>query len=135
MEKVFVDTSAWVGFFVKKDKNHEKAVSIFEKLKQSKIPIYTSDYIIDETITTIRGRSSHSQSVIAGDSLSTSKILSRVHISPQYFQRSWEFYKKYIDKEFSFTDCTSFTVMKDLNIRKAFCFDRNFEQAGFEVLK
>ena len=34
MEKLFVDTSAWVGLFVEKDKNHKKAVSIFEDLKQ-----------------------------------------------------------------------------------------------------
>lgn len=135
MEKIFVDTSAWVSLFVENDRNHEKAVSIFEDLKQSKIPIYTSDYIIDESITTILGRASHSQSVIAGDSLFTSKIISRVYVSPEYFQRSWELYKKYTDKEFSFTDVTSFTIMKDLNIRKVFSFDEEFEQAGFEVLK
>lgn len=135
MEKVFVDTSAWVGLFVGNDKNHEKAVSIFEDLKQSKIPIYTSDYIIDETITTILGRTSRSQSVIAGESFFTSEIISKVNVSPEYFQRSWGLYKKYTDKEFSFTDATSFTIMKDLNIRKAFSFDEEFEQAGFEVLK
>ena len=35
MEKIFVDTSGWVGLFVANDENHEKAVSIFENIKKA----------------------------------------------------------------------------------------------------
>jgi len=34
----------------------------------------------------------------------------------------------------SFTDCTSFAVMKDLEIETAFAFDRKFEEAVFARL-
>lgn len=64
MEKVFVDTSGWVALFVANDKNHKKATSIFEDLRKTNTQIYTSDYIIDETITTILARGSHKQSVL-----------------------------------------------------------------------
>ena len=134
MEKVFADTSGWVALFVVNDKDHEKAVSIFEDLKQSKVPIYTSDYVIDETITTILTRGNHKQSVFAGEVLLTSKIVKIVHVSANYFQSAWEFYQKYRDKQFSFTDVTSFTIMKDLNINRAFAFDRDFRQAGIELI-
>ena len=134
MEKVFVDTSGWVALFVANDKDHEKAISIFDDLKQSKVPIYTSDYVIDETITTILTRGNHKQSVFAGKVLLTSKIVKIVHVSASYFQSAWEFYQKYRDKQFSFTDVTSFTIMKDLNINRAFAFDRDFRQAGIELI-
>ncbi len=134
MEKVFVDTSGWVALFVENDQNHKKAVSIFEEIKNSKVPIYTSDYCIDETITTILARGSHKQSVLAGEALFTSKIIKIVHVCPDYLQAAWELYQKYKDKMFSFTDVTSFAIMKDLNIKKSFAFDREFVQAGIELI-
>ena len=134
MEKVFVDTSGWVALFVVNDKNHEKAISIFEDLKQSKTSIYTSDYCIDETITTIMAKGSHKQSVLAGEVLFTSEIIKIVQVSIDYRQNAWELSQKYKDKRFSFTDVTSFAIMKDLNIKKAFGFDREFTQAGIELI-
>ena len=134
MEKVFVDTSGWVALFVVNDKNHQKAVSIFEEIKNEKRPIYTSDYCIDETITTILVRGNHQQSVLAGEALFTSKIIKVVCVSPDYLKAAWELYQKYKDKRFSFTDVTSFIIMKGLNIKKAFAFDREFIQAGIELI-
>ena len=134
MEKVFVDTSGWVALFVENDKNHKKAVSIFEEITSLKALIYTSDYCIDETITTILARGSHKQSVLAGEALFTSKIIKIVHVCPDYFQSAWELYQKYKDKRFSFTDVASFVIMKDFDIRKAFAFDREFVQAGIELI-
>ena len=69
MEKVFVDTSAWVALFVKNDKNHQRAAAIFDKIKAASMSLYTSDYVIDETITTILAKGNHSQAVIAGSAL------------------------------------------------------------------
>jgi predicted nucleic acid-binding protein len=46
--------------------------------------------------------------------------------------RSWFF--RWSDKSFSFTDCTSFVVMKELRIRRALTLDRHFEQAGFDIV-
>lgn len=135
MEKIFVDTSGWVALFVDNDQNHKKAVSIFEDIKSLKgTLIYTSDYIIDETITTILARGNHKQSVLAGEALLTSKIIKIIHVSADYLQAAWGLYKKYKDKMFSFTDVTSFAIMKDLHIIKAFAFDREFAQVGLELM-
>ena len=38
------------------------------------------------------------------------------------------------DKDFSFTNCTSFVVMKELWIQTALTTDRHFSQAGFDSL-
>jgi predicted nucleic acid-binding protein len=36
--------------------------------------------------------------------------------------------KRYTDKDFSFTDCTSFSIMRSLKLKSAFAFDKHFEQ-------
>ena len=130
-----MDTSGWVALFVNNDQNHKKAESVFEDIKSSKAHIYTSDYVIDETITTILVRGNRKQSVLACEALFSSKIIKIVYVSPDYFQATWELYQKYKDKMFSFTDVTSFAIMKDLNIIKAFAFDREFAQAGIELIE
>ena len=40
---------------------------------------------------------------------------------------------KVLDKSYSFTDCTSFVVMRELGIREALTTDRHFVQAGFGI--
>lgn len=130
-----MDTSGWVALFVENDKNHKKAVAIFEEIKNERRLIYTSDYCIDETITTILVRGNHQQSVLAGEALFTSNIIKIVNVCPSYLMAAWELYQKYKDKKFSFTDVTSFAIMKDLNIKKAFAFDREFVQAGIELIE
>ena len=39
----------------------------------------------------------------------------------------------YDDKDFSFTDCTSFVMMRRLKIVDAFTADHHFEQMGFRL--
>jgi len=39
------------------------------------------------------------------------------------------------EREYSFVDATSFTVMRSLRIREAFAFDGDFAAAGFTELR
>jgi predicted nucleic acid-binding protein len=45
-----------------------------------------------------------------------------------------DFFFRYRDKEFSFTDCASFVVMRELKLREALTTDHHFAQAGFTLL-
>jgi predicted nucleic acid-binding protein len=44
------------------------------------------------------------------------------------------FFAKHSDQTWSFTDCVSFHLMKQLRLREALTSDHHFEQAGFVVL-
>jgi len=134
LERIFVDTSGWVALFVQNDQNHSRAASIFQKLGNEKAQLFTSDYVIDETITTILVRSNHYHSVVAGKALLTSSVIKIISVYPDSFKSSWELYQKFKDKKFSFTDVTSLTIIKNLNIQKAFAFDMEFIQAGIQLL-
>ncbi len=57
-----------------------------------------------------------------------------MHVSEQLEDDAWGLFKRYSDKRFSFTDCTSFVIMKQFGLMEAFTNDRHFEQMGFTAL-
>jgi len=57
-----------------------------------------------------------------------------IRINQELFDESWSLYKQRFDKEWGFTDCTSFTIMSKYGITTAFTNDHHFEQAGFQIL-
>lgn len=127
-KKVFVDTSAWFSLLDEDAENHQIAV---EYLNETKTPFITSDYIIDETLTLIRSTISHKTAVGFWDNLNKSRWATIIDISSQDKANAIDIFKKYHDKDFSFTDCTSFALMQRLDIKDAFSFDRHFRQIGF----
>jgi predicted nucleic acid-binding protein len=44
------------------------------------------------------------------------------------------FFRKHGDQAWSFTDCVSFCVMKELRLNEALTTDQHFEQAGLVAL-
>ncbi len=57
-----------------------------------------------------------------------------IDVSADDINRSWGHFVRRSDKEYSFTDCTSFAVMKRLKIGVAIAVDADFRRAGFVVL-
>jgi predicted nucleic acid-binding protein len=55
-------------------------------------------------------------------------------VHPRDEERAKEIIRKYIDKNFSYTDATSFAVMERLGLKEAFGFDPHFQQYGLKLL-
>lgn len=131
--RLFVDTSAWLALNDRNDQYHNKAAAKSSEIKKQRIELITSEYILDESITLIRYRVSHQAAVIFGDSLLESSIVRIEEVTNEDRLKAWEMFKRYEDKELSFTDCASFVFMKHLRLQKAFTFDEHFKQMGFEI--
>jgi predicted nucleic acid-binding protein len=131
--KIFVDTSAWLALNDRNDQYHSEAVSKLNIVTKQKIELITSEYVVDESIAIIRYRVSHKAAVVFGDSLMNSTIVTVADITEEERFKAWMLFKKYDDKELSFTDCTSFALMNKLRLRKVFAFDDHFKQIGFEL--
>ena len=100
----------------------------------NKVQYYTSNFVLDESITLLSKRIGHEQTVDFCEKISKSGLIKVIHISETIEKQAWQIFKKYSDKEYSFTDCTSFAVMKNFKIDSAFTNDHHFEQMGFEIL-
>lgn len=102
-------------------------MSLIQSFREQTI---TTDYVVDETLTLLRARNENQRAIAFGRSVLEGQGANVVPISDLDLAKSWEIFKKYSDKEWSFTDCTSFVVMERLGIQKAFAFDDHFRQFG-----
>ncbi len=131
--KYFVDTSFWCALYDANDCHHTDAVKIWEALSQMPVRLFITDYIFDEIITLISRKINTKKAIELGQTLLTSEVVHILQVDETMFQKSWELLNKYDDQNFSFTDCTSFTLMQANRIEAALTFDGHFSQMGFIV--
>lgn len=131
MERIFVDTSGWYALTDVRDPHHEAAKDWFE---QDTLPLVTTDYVLDETLTFIRMKLGHRLGVQFGERLLESALAQIVAVTSQDRQAAWQIFKKFKDQKLSFTDCTSFAVMKRLGLRQVLTVDKHFQVMGFSLV-
>lgn len=132
LNMIFVDTSAWYAAIIPSDENH-KAVS--EWLNENTEPLITTDYIVDETLTLLRARGESKRALLMGERFFESKMVEVYLLTEGDLIETWKVFRRYDDKEWSFTDCSSKIVMEALGVTKALAIDRHFIQFGsIEVL-
>lgn len=132
---VFVDTGAWLALHDRSDQYHPKALPLANRLKTQHIPWITTDYIFSEAVTLIRFRIGYSAAVSFGRSILDSKIVGIFDVTGDDRHEAWNLFVRHQDQDFSFTDCTSFVVMRRLKVREVFGFDRHFLTMGFLLLQ
>jgi hypothetical protein len=131
MERAFVDTGAWYAYINAKDPDHFKVREILESFNGR---LVTSSYIFDEIVTLVLGRLGHQRAVKVGEVLLSPRAVEMVRIRAVDEQSAWQLFQERSDKMYSFTDCTSFVLMRRLNLTKALTLDEHFAQEGFEVV-
>lgn len=134
MKQIFVDTNGWIALSSKRDQFHKIALQTNKRLLKNGSQYITTNYVLDETYTALLTKVGHFAAVDFGEKIRATKITTIIHITKEIEEESWELFKKYSDKQFSFTDCTSFAVMKKLSLTEAFTNDHHFQQMGFKVL-
>ena len=94
----------------------------------------TTDYVVDETLSLLRARLGLDAAARWWAQVDASSRVQWERIGPERAARARTWFFDRRDKDFSFTDCTSFVVMRELRLRAALTTDRHFLQAGFEVV-
>jgi len=127
---IFIDTSAFLALENRKDQYHKPALMFRDSLLESKESLITSDYVLDESYTIIRLRAGHKIAVRFGEMIQATVLIEIKYLTKEILREAWHIFKSFSDKEFSFTDCTSFALMESLQIKAAFTFDDHFNQYG-----
>lgn len=130
-----MDTSAFFALTDRSDVNHAQAKKALARLARDGRELLTTSYLLDETLTLVRFRIGHRHAVKLGEKLMASAWCRMLEISAELRQAAWEIFVRYGGQSFSFTDCTSFAVMRAMRLSEAFTFDRaDFRAAGFVAL-
>ncbi len=131
---VFVDTAGWMSLADAADPQHADAKAWRDSWLEAGGLLVSTDHVADETLTLIRFRLGIAAAERWWDQVEGSTRLAWEWIDPLRAEKARRWMFRWHDKDFSFTDCTSFVVMKEQRLRSALTGDRHFAQAGFEIV-
>jgi len=132
---IFVDTSAWYALEVEDDVNHDAACKFLPQIASGKHGILiTTDYILDETLTLLRSRRGLAAAAAFIDKVNKSKSVRVFWINEDLFEKALGIFLKSEHKSWSFTDCTSFSLTRELSVSETFSFDNHFREAALQLL-
>jgi hypothetical protein len=103
-------------------------VVFYRSSKEKGARFLTTNFVVCETMNYLRARVSHQIAILFWESLKKSGFIEMITVTPSMEDAAFAIFKRYQDKDFSFTDCTSFSAMRALKLKKAFAFDKHFEQ-------
>ena len=128
---IFVDSGGWFASVVTDDDDYEMARNWLEENKE---PLFTTNYIVDETLTLLRARGENQKALEVGNLFFRGLLADVYHLSKDDVLQTWEIFRKFSDKDLSFTDCSCKFICEKFGITQAFSFDKHFRQFGTVVI-
>jgi uncharacterized protein len=130
---IFVDSSAWIALFSKRDQHHEEADRGFRAIVVSKRRILTTNMVLAEIHRLLLYRAGIQAAATALRKIESSPLVEIIFADAINHQAAKDLMKKLQDHPISYTDAVSFSVMKATGCREALAYDRHFRIAGFET--
>ncbi len=131
MKALFADTAGWMACADAADPAHRATVAARDGWLKAGGVFVTTDYIADETLTLIRMRLGPAAAEEWWRQVDASSRVRWETITGARAEKARSLFFRYADKDFSFTDCTSFVVMRELRLQAALTTDHHFSQMGF----
>lgn len=131
--RFFVDSSAYLALLARDDRRHTEARTIAERLADYGYqPVTTNALLFEAHALIMRKLGINAGMRFVQAAYTGATAIVRVRASDE--EQARRIIAQYADKDFSYTDALSFTVMERLDLRLAFTFDRHFSQYGFAQL-
>ena len=132
--EVFADTSALMAIINRADALHPSAVALHHEFRTMRTPLVTSDWVLAEFLCVAARAPFRATATKAVALLKSSSRATIIEATRRDWDRAFDFFGQYHDKEWSLVDCTSMLICQDRNIRRVFTYDHHFRQFGLEVL-
>jgi len=135
--KAFVDTSAWVAYYLSDDKNHIRIKNLLKGLIVDKAVICTSNDVVDETVTRLiymtRPRFVKEFIDFIGESIKGGNLV-QFWVDDQLQLEAFALTVKFLEHKLSMTDCTTLAVLKRFNIDSIVSLDSDFRKVGVNTI-
>lgn len=134
MKPLFVDTAGWMACADNADPAHTAACAARDEVLETGRILLTTDFVVDETLTLLRIRLGLKAARAWWNQIDGSHRLRWERIDSARFEKARDLFFRYRDKDFSFTDCTSFVIMREMRLTEALTTDRHFRQMGYNAV-
>jgi predicted nucleic acid-binding protein len=131
---LFVDTAGWMACADGADPAHARACRARDAALEKGRLLVTTDYVVDEALTLLRMRLGLAAAGRWWRQLDGSSRVRWEWIDPTRVARARTVFFRQRDKDYSFTDCTSLIVIRELRLKQVLTTDRHFRQMGLQVL-
>lgn len=160
MDRLFVDTGAFIALNDTRDQYHALARRFYQELGDKRSPLLSTNCVLNEAYTWLQRQAGFrfpaawrfgqwfkgvsSLAVLRGsptgrfgrahrvEVTDPKKPFTLVYADPAIDAEAWGFFAQNGASGATYTDCVSFAVMKMLGLKQAFTFDQHFAEAGFE---
>jgi predicted nucleic acid-binding protein len=139
VKRLFVDTWGWLVLANDRDPAFGSVSRIRAGMAGHDGAWVTTDYVLDETMTRLFTATPFDKARRFSEGIfeaSQRGLLDIEQVTAERFSSAWRLRLRYRDKpDISFTDLTSFVVMRELGLQHAVTGDAHFEQVGMGFLR
>lgn len=125
--QILFDTDAFVGWFWSKDAHHITAKRIFEKIKQERLRMVTTSWVVAETATVLSNRVDQQLACMYLKRIRKAKF-PIIHIDESLQDEAAKLFEKQTRKRTSMIDCGNVVVTQLFNIPTIFSFDKFYNR-------
>ena len=130
----FIDTWAWLVLASDRDPAFNTVSTLRANAASRAGGWVTTDYVLDETFTRLFAAAPFLKARRFAEAIfqaAESGLVAIERITPERFHAAWQLRLRYRDKpRISFTDLTSFVVMREMRLTNVISGDAHFEHAG-----
>lgn len=129
---IFIDTSAFWSLIDGADQYHKKAKETFKELISQEAILICNNYIVAETFALIQKR--FGMEAVRTFQEDILNLLNVEWVDRQLHESSIMSLIAANRRELSLVDCVSFEMMRKLELKKVFTFDKHYKEQGFECI-
>jgi predicted nucleic acid-binding protein len=129
---VFVDTSAILAVMNADDRFHPAGSAVWRQWSEEHPQLITSNYVIVETAALLQRRMG--MEALRSFHQHLRPVIQVVWVTAEIHQAAVTALLTANRRPLSLVDCTSFEIMRTLNLHSAFTFDSHFAAQGFTCL-
>ena len=132
--EVFLDSSYVIALALATDAHHPISLELSRQIAARRTKIITTRAVLLEIGNALAKAHSRQACIRLINALTISSTTEIVPLTEDLLAQSWELFCQRPDKDWSWTDCISFVVMKERGLKQALTSDSHFEQTGYIAL-
>lgn len=132
---IFIDSSAWIALFSRRDQHHEEADRIFRAMVAEKQQMITTNLILAEIHRLFLHRAGIKAAATALEKIEASLLVDIKFADRAHHQSAMAWISKLREHPISYADAVSFSVMEAVDCNEALSYDRHFQIAGYKTVQ